>query len=419
MQETERLLDRLFRQEAGKLHAMLTRVFGVHNLELVEDVVQDTLLKALQQWPYHGIPKNPAAWLYQVAKNRALDVLRRERHTTRFAEDIAPLLASEYSVVATVEDCFLETEIPDDQLRMIFTCCHPSLPSEAQIALTLKTLCGFGTAEIAKAFLTNEETIQKRIYRARQSLAQIKFEIPSGTELEQRLDNVLAALYLLFNEGYLASHADTLVREDLAREAMRLTALVCEHPQTRCPRVLALMALLCFHAARFPSRTDDRGHLRLLADQDRSRWDRSLIERGNEYMDQSAYGDELSVYHLEAAIAYWHTTAESYASTRWDEILRLYDTLYRLNPSPLVALNRAIAVEQLHGAEAALRELDATGGMGRIQQYYLYHAIRGHLLASVGRQTEAQSHLKKAIELTPSEIEKTFLFEKLNSLDSR
>lgn len=419
MQDTERLLERLFRQEAGKLHVMLTRVFGVHNLELVEDVVQDTLLKALTQWPYHGIPKNPAAWLYQVAKNRALDVLRRERHTIRFAEDIAPLLASEYSVAATVEDCFLETEIPDDQLRMIFTCCHPSLPSEAQIALTLKTLCGFGTAEIAKAFLTNEETIQKRIYRARQALARLKFEIPAGEELERRLDNVLAALYLLFNEGYLASHADTLVREDLAREALRLTALVCEHPRTRCPRALALMALLCFHAARFPARTDDRGHLRLLADQDRSTWDRALIDRGNAYLNQSASGDELSVYHLEAAIAYWHTTAESYASTRWSEILRLYDTLYRLNPSPLVALNRAIAVEQLRGAEAALKELDEAEGMDRVQNYYLYHAVRGHLLTLVGRFDEAKLHLQKAVELTPSDVEKVFLLQKLNSPDSR
>jgi len=417
-QNISQVIDHLFRHESGKMVSLLTRIFGLHNLEMAEDVVQDTLLKALQQWPYSGVPSNPSGWLFQVAKNKALDVVRREKFTTKFAEDISQLLESEWSVATTMNELFLDTEIPDDQLRMIFTCCHPALPSESQIALTLKTLCGFSIAEIARAFLTNEAVINKRLYRAKQKIAEenIVFEIPTGPALRERLDNVLSSLYLLFNEGYNSTHSDRLIREDLLSEAMRLATLLTDHPAVQDPKVRALLALMCFHTARIPARLDDGGNLLLLKEQDRSLWDQTLIDRGNYYLNVSAEGEEISTYHVEAAIACMHVRAKTFEETDWMEINKLYDLLYTLQPTPIVALNRAIAIAQTQGPDAAIESIAKIPDRAQLDRYYLLPATLGELYLQKKDFPQALTYLEKAFSLTDSAVEKKFLQAKIEKI---
>ena len=285
--------------------SVLTRIFGIGKLELAEDVVQDTLLKALQLWGYQGIPLNPRAWLYQVAKNRALDMLRHEKLKNTHSGEIKKQFGPETEELLDNQTMFEPGEIKDDQLRMIFSCCHPSLSIESQVALTLKTLCGFSIAEIAHSFLTSEETIAKRLYRAREKLREekIAFEIPSGWGLASRLEAVLSVIYLLFNEGYSSSNSDTLIREDLCEEAMRLCILLSEHPAGDKPQTYALLSLMCLNAARFDARMDSHGSIILLREQDRTKWNRALIGKGIEFLDKASAGDNFSPYHAEAAIA--------------------------------------------------------------------------------------------------------------------
>jgi len=285
-----KVVEHLFRREAGRITSVLTRIFGIENIELAEDVVQDTLLKALQQWPYNGIPDNPSAWLFRSAKNKAVDILRHNKLNQKYSAELAECINSEWIFGGKINEFFSENEIKDDQLRMIFTCCHPELPAESQIALALKNLCGFSISEIAKAFLTNEATITKRLSRAKDKIREsvIKFEIPAGPELDVRLKNVLSTLYLLFNEGYNSSKQDILIREDLIDEAIRLAEILIEHPLTEKPEVSALLALMYLHYARTPARIDDRGNILLLKDQDRNLWNRKLIAKGLEYLERSA-----------------------------------------------------------------------------------------------------------------------------------
>ncbi len=412
MQEPKNMIDHLFRHEAGKLVAILTRLFGPHNLELAEDVVQDTLLKALEYWKFHGTPDNPSAWLFTAARNKALDVLRRERQR----KNIRPDTASEPDT--TPEFLINDHPIEDEQLRMMFVCCHPAIPEEGQVALILKTLCGFSVAEIAKSFLTNEETITKRLYRARQVFRdeKVAFAFPTRTEMQQRLSNVLTAVYLIFTEGYQSTHHDSVVREDLVEESLRLGKMITEHALTSTPESNALMALLCFQTARLAARTDHAGNLLPLKDQDRTRWNQELIEQGNRFLNLASVGDTISTYHLQAAIAQEHCAARYYGDTNWERILHWYDWLLEIKPDGLIALNRLIAFAEVHGAQAALDELMHHPDREKLARYYLYPSVLGEWHMQLGHEAEARHYLEMAINATTSPAEKHLLQTKLNRL---
>ena len=399
--------------------SVLTRIFGAHNIDLVEDVVQDTLLKALEQWRFSGIPDNPSGWLYTVAKNKALDLIRREKLKNSFTEDISYLLKSEYTVIPTLHELFTESEIQDDQLRMMFVCCHPSISQETQVALILKTLCGFSVGEIAAAFISNEETIQKRIYRGKQVFRdeKIKVELPNTSHLEKRLEGVLQALYLLFNEGYSSATSDEVIRRDLIEEALRLSVMLTQNPVTALPQVYALVALICFHTARIEARIDDRGNILLLDDQDRSQWDQSLIARGLQYITLSASGEEISTYHIEAAIAAVHSTAATSEETDWRQIVELYGKLYRKNGSPVTALNRALAIAELSGAEAGLEAIENIPNLELLKDYYLLPATLGELYFRLHNFEKAREYFSQSVTLTNSSREKKLLETKISKLN--
>lgn len=418
-----KVVEHLFRREAGRITSVLTRIFGIENIELAEDVVQDTLLKALQHWPYNGIPDNPSAWLFRSAKNRAVDILRHKKLNQKYSEELTAYPNSEWVFGGKINEFFSENEIKDDLLRMIFTCCHPELPAESQIALALKNLCGFSISEIAKAFLTNEAVITKRLARAKDKFRDslIRFEIPAGSELEGRLKNVLSTLYLLFNEGYNSGKQEILIREDLINEAIRLTEIVIEHPLTEKPEVHALLALMYLHFSRTPARIDDSGNIFLLKDQDRNLWNKKLIAKGLEYLEKSASGNMISEYHLQAGIAYFYTTSENFEKTDWEKILNLYNLLYEMNNSPIIGLNRAIVIAQLHGAKAGIDEINdlqyKSSSGDQLENYYLYYSTMGELYYQMENYPEAKIFLGKAIEMTTSDAEKKLLKIKLEKLN--
>jgi RNA polymerase sigma-70 factor (ECF subfamily) len=393
------LVDHLFRREAGKMVATLVRVLGVRNVELAEDVVQDALCCALEIWKYHGVPENPSAWLFQAARNRAVDVLRRRRRQVRAAPALLRRLP------AAVPDA----ELRDDQLRMMFSCAHPDLAPEGQVAVVLKYLCGFSVPEIAQAFLSSPAAIEKRLARARGSMTRSAPEFPGATSMEARLDSIHQALYLLFNEGYHGSHPERSVREELCFEAMRLATLLSERPSTALPSTFALLGLMCLHAARLPSRLDDQGALILLEAQDRSRWNRPLIDRGFEFLDKSASGDSLTAFHVEAGIAGLHAQAPSFRETDWAAIVRLYSVLYELRPTPIVALNRAIALGRSGRAEEGLRDLERIRKEGRLSRYPFLEAAAGDLHEQAGRLREARHHFARAKELARNDAERRIL----------
>ena len=397
----------------------LTRIFGLGRLELAEDVVQDTLCRALESWPVHGLPDNPSAWLMRVARNRAIDLVRRDDQFRYFVPELVHLLRLREDL--STETPLFEKEIKDDQLRMMFSCCHPDLSTEVQVTLILKTLCGFSVAEIAHALLTSEDSIEKRLGRARKlfRLSGQFVEITSASEISDRLDAVYQAIYLLFNEGYHGSRSEQTVREDLCFEAIRLALLLSEHPEGEKPKTHALLALLCFHAARLHGRTDDDGSLVQLDAQDRSKWDRNLMEKGFHFLEKASVGNELSEYHLEAGIASLHCAAPSHEKTQWAGILELYDVLYRIKPSPVVALNRAVALGNARGPEEGLRELTKIPDPDRLKDYPFYSAAQGefHLLA--GRPAEAAKHFEKAVKLARSQSETNFFERKLDACRQR
>lgn len=390
----------------------------MHRLQLAEDVVQESLVRALQTWPYRGVPDNPAAWLMQTAKHLALDQLRREKNWREKEEGIAidherwlsnPQAQEEY-----------QGTFADDTLRMMFVCFHPQLSVEAQTALALRTLGGLSPAEIAAAFLCSEAAISKRLVRARQRIKELAlpFAVPEARELPKRLDGVLATLYLLFNEGYKASSGERLVREELCHEAIRLTSLLAEHPATSTPKTFALLALMQLNAARLSSRTDDMGNLLRLSEQDRSAWDQSMIQRGIRCLGLAASGDKLSEYHLEAGIAACHSTAADEASTDWPRILSLYDRLVEMTGSPIAALNRAVAVARVSGPGAGLEALTELSGKGVLESYHLFHAILGSMHRDLGRFTEAAAHLRKAESLATLPSEREFITRQIRECDS-
>jgi len=381
-------------------------------MELAEDVVQDTLLKALQQWGYQGVPQNPRAWLYQVAKNRALDVIRHDKLNSTHSSEIKKQFGQETAELLDNQTIFDSGEIKDDQLRMIFSCCHPSLSIESQVALTLKTLCGFSIAEIAHAFLSSEETITKRLYRAREKLREekIAFEIPTGWGFASRLGSVLSVIYLLFNEGYSSSNSDTHIREDLCEEAIRLCILLSEHPAGNNPQSYALLALMCFNAARFDARVDDHGSIILLKEQDRSKWNNELINQGIKFLAISSEGENFSSYHAEAAIAAAHSLSPTYELTDWKMIVQLYDLLLGMKKSQVIELNRAIAIGQLNGPQQLLEELN---NLHNLNQYYLFHAAKGDAFLQLKDYENARLSFLTAFGLTSSKPEKELLTRKL------
>jgi len=393
----------------------LTRIFGVHNLALAEDVVQDAFCRALEVWKFRGVPENPSAWLMATAKNRALDVLRRERTARTFAPELGRLIDSEWTLAPTVVELFGPHAIKDDQLRMMFSCCHPRLPEEAQVALVLHLLCGFTVNEVASAFVSGHAAIEKRLSRAKKVLAGSRklFDVANANDFSARLPAVQRALYLLFNEGYHGASTESAVRSDLCREAMRLAALLLEHPLGARPATYALAALMCLHAARLPGRIDAAGDLSSLFDQDRSRWDHNLATEGQRLLDQSASGDELTEYHVEAAIASFHSLAQRTEETNWAQIVLLYDQLMTIRPSPVVALNRAIAVAQLEGPERGLEELNAVDS-SRLATYPFYSAALGELELRLGRKDGAREHFRAALALARSPMERRFLAQRVD-----
>lgn len=416
----EQIVGTFFRLEAGRMVSTLTRIFGLDNIDLAEDVVQDAMLKALQHWSYGNIPANPSGWIMQVAKNRALDILRRQTLFHRREEAIG----KDFQGASRAPDpaaLFSEAEVKDDQLRMIFACCHPLLTSESQIALTLKTLCGLGITEIARSFLTSEETIAKRLVRAKQKLreARVPFEIPAGAELSQRLDSVSQVLYLLFNEGYNASQGESLIRWDLSTEAIRLSELLLGHPACNSPKTNALHALMLLHAARFPARIGDDGSILLLQDQERARWNKTMVEWGLLYLGQSAAGEELSEFHLQAGIAACHCLADSYESTDWRKILSLYDLLIGISDSPVFALNRAVAVSKVEGPLAGLRAVAEIENTKPILSYYLLYAVLAEFHLDLGETLAAANYLHRALALTTVKAEQAFLRKKLDRCEQQ
>ena len=411
----QNLVDHFFRHQSGKLVAVMTRVFGLHNLELVEDVVQAALVQALEAWKIHGVPEDPAAWMYRVARNKALDVIRHQHVADRLNPEWTRLIRGDEGS-DPLSRFFLSHEIADSQLRMIFTCCHPQLPEESQIALTLKTLCGFSTHEIARALLTTEANVKKRIARAKRKFVdeEVTFEVPSGDALKARLGSVHTVLYLLFNEGYSSSQPFELIRRDLCEEAIRLCLLLFDHPVSTNPETAALLALMLLHASRFDARLDESGDILLLEEQDRKRWNQNLIERGIYYLNESAAGDRISRYHLEAAIAAHHSIAGGFAETSWAAILLLYDDLTQIHPPPIHELNRAIAVAQVSGPDAGIAAIQRIKDLESLEDYHLLHATLGEFHRRAGRADEARRCFRRAMECTVSVSETRLLERKLH-----
>jgi len=404
MSEKE-LIPQLYRTEFRKLASVLCRSFGLEYMELAEDIVSETFLLAAETWGINGLPDNPVAWLYAVAKNRAKDQLKRN---AIFQNKIIPSLQQNDDREPEVD--LSQQNIADSQLQMMFAICHPCNPPEAQIGLSLRILCGFGIDEIADAFLTNKENINKRLFRARQKLKEAKIEIalPPAAEIDKRTENVLTTLYLLFNEGYYSKSKNVVLRRDLCLEAMRLTYLLIENPATDKPFVNALLALMCFHASRFDARVDRNGELVLYDDQDINLWNRDLMEKGNYYLNKAATGDEISTYHFEAAIAYWHTTR---SDDRWENILQLYNKLLQLNYSPIAALNRTYALGKVYGKAMAIAEAEKLN----LGKDHLYHVLLGDLYTGVDRE-KALSHLNTALKLTKSPVDRKSILNKISKL---
>lgn len=393
------LVEHFFRHETGRLHGALIRLLGVHHLSLAEDVAQEAMLRALRHWSMGGVPANPSAWITQVAMNLARDAMRH--HRMSLAKEPAIVTHLEVTLGAPAVASAMSHEIRDDALRLLFVCCHPGIAADAQAMLALKMLCGFSTAEIARAFFSTDAAIEKQLTRTKQRIreAGLAFAIPEGEDLATRIDGVLAALYLLFNEGYKASAGERLLREELCDEAIRLTTLVVDHPAGRTPRSHALLALMLLSAARFPARVDAQGELLRLDDQDRTQWDQKLIDRGLVHLAAASAGETLSEYHLQAGIAACHCTAADHAATDWPRILRHYDELHRIKPSPVVALNRAVAVAQVHGPQAGLDAIAAMPQRDRLASHYLLHAVVGELYWRLHDNRSAAENFRRALEL--------------------
>jgi predicted RNA polymerase sigma factor len=422
VEPVDELVSHLFRHEAGRMVSRLARILGAQRLPLAEDAVQHAMVQALQVWPYQGMPDHPKAWLAQVAYHRALDVLKSERRLQFYAD------AEEFEIGRQIEqlqalksggECRFAGEVGDEQLALMFVCCHPGLSRLASVALTLKVVCGFGVEEIARAFLSSETTIAQRLVRAKRTIREmgIGMEVPGPEQLPERLDAVLEVIYLLFTEGYSATAGDRLIQDDLCIEAIRLAELLTENELTDRPDCHALLALMLFQAARLRARTNAAGDLLLLEEQDRSLWDGQMICAGVLELGKAAQGNRLSVYHLQAEIAALHATAEEFGKTDWRLILELYDLLREMQPTAVVLINRAIALSHVEGAEAALRALKEIPADGHSERSRFLPAAEGEFHRQLGRADEASLLFRRALEFAQSGPERRFLERKLLSLN--
>lgn len=409
--ENQQLIPHLFRTEFAKITAVLCKLFGIEHIETAEDIASETFLSALETWTYKSIPPNPVAWLYTVAKNKAKNHINRNK---LFAGKIQPQLKIDISNIETIEIDLSEKNIADSQLQMMFAICHPSIPAEAQIGLALRILCGFGIEEIANAFLSNKETISKRLLRAKEKLKQENAVIafPPPQEIYKRLHNVLLTLYLLFNEGYYSESKDVVLREDLCQEAMRLTYLLTDNEQTNLPPVNALLALMCLQASRFAARKNENGEMILYYDQDESLWNRELITKGVYYLHKASTGDTISKYHLEANIAYWHTIKED-SPEKWENILQMYNRLLQLEYSPVAALNRTFALSKVYGKEKAIIEAEKLQLTGN--QYY--YALLGELYSGIDNN-KARLNFDNAVNLAKTLSDRQILLKKIDLLNN-
>ncbi|WP_462227678.1 RNA polymerase sigma factor [Mucilaginibacter sp.] len=405
MQQQE-LIPHLFRTEYRKITAVLCKLFGIEHIEIAEDIVSDTFLLASELWGLKGLPENPTAWLYIAAKNKAKDYFKRN---TIFNQKIVQQLNYQTAVVDEIEIDLSEKNIIDSQLQMLFAICNPVIPPEAQIGLALRILCGFGINEIATAFLTNKETINKRLFRAKEKLRseRVKIEFPTPVEIDKRLETVLTTLYLLYNEGYYSSGQDITIRQDLCLEAMRLTHILIENASTNLPGVNALMSLMCFQSSRFEARISQNGETILYHDQDIKLWNTELIEQGTYYLNMASQGDKLSKYHLEAGIAYWHTNRAD-TDEKWESILQLYNRLLQIEYSPMAALNRTYALARANGTAQAIVEAEKLN----LKDNHLYHSLLGELYLKEDT-AKAITHFKTALKLTRSAADKAVIADKL------
>jgi len=404
------VLTRLFRSEFSKMVAVISRSFGLEHLETAEDIVSETFMLATENWQKNGIPENPQAWLYTVAKNKTHRYFKRK---TIFSQKVAPAFQQQIESTVFQDENFSTQNIRDSRLQMMFAICNPVIAGEAQIALALRVLCGFGIDEIAEAFFTTKETINKRLYRAKEKLRaeQIQMELPGNRDINKRLNVVLHILYLLFNEGYYSTTGNQVLRKDLCSEALQLAVLLTEFESTNLPKTNALVALMCYHSSRFPARENAANGAVTLDEQERHLWDRDLIKAGSLYLSKAAEGNEITSYHLEARIAFCHAelTADK---EKWPEILKAYDMLIEINNSPGVIINRIYAIYRVHGAMAALEETDK---YYNVRDSHYYYTLLGELYLHVDKE-KARSNFLRALSLARSAHDKQMLQYKIDRL---
>ena len=407
--EQQEIIPRLFRTEFRKITAVLCKYLGVENIEVAEDITSDTFLTALETWPYKGVPENPVAWLYAVAKNKTRNLIN---HDHLFRDNIVPQIINSSDDNPSTEIDLSDKNIIDSQLQMLFTICIPSIPVESQIGLSLRILCGFGIDEIANALLTNKETINKRLFRAKAKLRteKVKIELPTEQEMNERLETVLTTLYLLFNEGYYSESRDAVIREDLCLEAMRLAYMLLENEITNKPQVNALLSLMCFHSSRFEARKNKNGEIVLYDEQDESLWNKELISRGIYFLQKASQGNILSKYHLEANIAYWHTFKTD-SQEKWGNILQLYNQLLIKEYSPIAALNRTYALSRVYGKSAAIAEAEKL----KLENNHFYFSLLGELYKDVDNK-RARSNFEKALSLAKTKTDKLTIKKKIGNL---
>ncbi|TGN09695.1 RNA polymerase sigma factor [Leptospira ilyithenensis] len=403
------LIPHLFRTEYRKIISVLCRHIGFEQIDIAEDIASDTFLSAAETWGLKGVPQNPAAWLYHVAKNKAKNHLQRN---SIFENKIVPELKKTYSDSSEQEIDLSPQNIYDSQLQMMFTICHPSVSTEAQIGLSLRILCGFGIEEIADAFLTNKETINKRLFRAKEKLKEekIKIELPELQEIDERLTTVLTTIYLLFNEGYYSVSGNKTLRKDLCLEAIRLCNMLVENEHTDKPQVNALLSLMCFHASRFEARQNDNGEQILYEEQDKNLWNTDLIGKGEYFFTRATTGTKISKYHLEAAIAYWHTQ-KSETKEKWENILQLYNQLLQMEYSPIAALNRTFALSKANGKEEAIREAEKLN----LTDNHFYFTLLGELYTDIDND-KAKQNFQKALALAKTNSDKSAIRKKIDNL---
>jgi len=407
--EQQELIPHLFRTEFRKIAAVLCKLFGIEHIEIAEDIASETFLSALETWTFKGIPENPTAWLYAVAKNKARNHINRNHI---FTGKIANEVKYTSSEIQQIEIDMSDKNITDSQLQMLFAICHPSISTEAQIGLSLRILCGFGSEEIANALLTNKEIINKRLFRAKEKLRfeKVKIEFPGEVEISKRLETVLTTLYLLFNEGYYSESEDAVLREDLCLEAMRLTYLLIENEQTNQPAVNALFSLMCFHSSRFEARKDKNGEIILYQDQDETLWNQELIAKGVYFLHQAAQGNKISKYHIEAGIAYWHTIKAD-TKEKWENILQLFNQLLQMEYSPIAALNRTYALSKTNGKAEAIIEAEKLNLAGN----HFYFTLLGELHKDMDN-SKARQYFQKALSLAKTQADKQTIQKKIDDL---